>query len=97
MTFLQLIFQKSPIKKEEMESSKETAKAGGRKTKLGRFGVETFKTINVLKYKYLFYCEHIFQQFYATFFSIRQSTCNINIFIDHLNKKYSFLTFKKIF
>ena len=60
MTFLQLIFQKSPIKKEEMESSKETAKARGSKAKLGRFGVETFKTINVLKYKYLFYCENHF-------------------------------------
>ena len=42
---LRLIFQKSPIKKEEMESSKETTKAGGRKTKLRRFGVETFETI----------------------------------------------------
>ena len=51
---LRLIFQKSPIKKEEMESSKETTKAGGRKTKLRRFGVETFKTINVLEFNFLF-------------------------------------------
>ena len=37
-----------------MESSKETTKAGGRKTKLRRFGVETFKTINVLEFNILF-------------------------------------------